>query len=114
MSTAPAHKGVFRSIYDSLFFNEILLIFLETNLELFLASVLNLKCEFMDPDCTVFNRAISWSIIIIVTIIVPITIIYVLYKIKTKQNTAKFNQRWGVIFEDYKQTSLSALSFKLW
>jgi hypothetical protein len=71
-------------LMNSMLFGEILMIFLEAYLELLLASILNLKCEPSDPDCNTINIVISILIAIIVLVVVPISICYVVYKLKSK------------------------------
>jgi hypothetical protein len=75
---------------NAMFFNEILQIFLGANLELMLASILNLRAELQDPDCTKVNKIFSISVVVIVCLFLPITIIYILCRLKTQGNNPKF------------------------
>ena len=113
-----SRKKFINSFRKSLFFGEILVIFLETYLELLIASVMNLQCVPLDQDCQVFNTIVSIMILSFALIVLPVAGAYVITKIyKTKNKNIprpKFDTRWGAFYDSYRKKSLLALTYKVW
>ena len=93
-------SNFYKKLYKQMIFNEIILIYMESLMELLIAGCLYLDAPSSNPSRTSVMSIITFYFMFIPIILIPALFFWMFTKSKKYVNSVAFRNKWGVLIQD--------------